>query len=225
METVIAIGVLAVMLTAFMAVFGPASRGIRRSINVQEADRLTSALEREMATNRPSGAAAEATTAFHKAYDWIIGSHENNTVVFAYQYRGNPNQLRADGTMEPYLQRSGQAGKDYVVQPMLRRRGDAALAQDLQAIEGRVFFVKMTQLIFDGANGMRPGQRGTISPPPGQQALGGTGADSYPDAVIPFMAEFYEIQTTDPSFLAAGGRFNVANYTKPMFTRNVAVRR
>jgi type II secretory pathway pseudopilin PulG len=225
METVIAIGVLAVMLTAFMAVFGPASRGIRRSINVQEADRLTSALEREMATNRPSGATAEATTAFHKAYDWITGSHQNNTVVFAYQYRGNPSQLRADGTMEPFTTRGGSAGQDYVVQPMLRRRGDALLEQDLRALEGRVFFVKMTQLIFDGANGMRPGQAGTISPPPGQTALGGTGADSYPDAVIPFMAEFYEIQTTDPAFLRAGGRFNVANYTKPMFTRNVAVRR
>jgi len=225
METVIAIGVLAVMLTAFMAVFGPASRGIRRSINVQEADRLTSALEREMSTNRPSGAAAEAVTAFHKAYDWIVGSHQNNTVVFAYQYRGNPNLLRADGTMEPYLQRGGQAGQDYVVQPMLRRRGDALLANDLRALEGRVFFVKMTQLIFDGANGLRPGQAGTISIPPGQTALAGTGADAYPDAVIPFMAEFFEIQTTDPAFLAANGRFNVANYTKPMFTRNVAVRR
>lgn len=225
METVIAIGVLAVMLTAFMAVFGPASRGIRRSINVQEADRLTSALEKELATNRPSEAASEATTAFHKAYDWILGSHQNNTVVFAYQYRGNPNQLRADGTMDPYLMRGGQAGKDYVVQPMLRRRTDAFLLEDLKALEGRVFFVKMTQLVFDGPNGLRPGQAGVISPPPGQSALSGTGADAYPDAVIPFTAEFYEIQTTDPSFLGTGGKFNVANYTKPMFTRNVAVRR
>ena len=225
METVIAIGVLAVMLTAFMAVFGPATRGIRRSINAQEADRLTNALERELSTNRPLGATAEATTAFHKAYDWIIGSHNNNTVVFAYQYRGIPSQLRADGTMEPYLSRGGQAGQDYVVQPMLRRRGDALLSQDLRALEGRVFFVKMTQLIFDGTNGLRPGQAGIISPPQGQTALTGTGADSYPDAVIPYMAEFYEIQTTDPSFLAAGGRFNLANYTKPIFARNMAVRR
>jgi len=47
METVIAIGVLAVLLTAFMAVFGPATRGVRRSINVQEADRLAATLEKE----------------------------------------------------------------------------------------------------------------------------------------------------------------------------------
>jgi prepilin-type N-terminal cleavage/methylation domain-containing protein len=229
METVIAIGVLAVMLTAFMAVFGPATRGIRRSINVQEADRLTSALEKELATNRPGASAAtEATTAFHKAHDWILKSHQNDNVIFAYQYRGNPNQLRRDGTMEPYTLRTGQAGRDYVVQPMFRRRVDALLAQDLTALQGRVFFIKMTQLVFDGANGLKLGTPGVIANPPqpaGSTPLTGTGADSYTEAVIPFTAEFFEIQTTDPSFLKTGGRFNIANYKKPMFTRNLAVRR
>jgi type II secretory pathway pseudopilin PulG len=230
METVIAIGVLAVMLTAFMAVFGPATRGIRRSINVQEADRLTSALEKELATNRPaaSGTGSEAVTAFHKAYDWILNSHQANTVVFAYQYRGNPNSLRRDGTMEPYVQRTGQAGKDFVVQPMFRRRNDTLFEQDLRALEGRVFFVKMTQLVFDGTNGLRLGTVGQIiapPQPPGTPALTGAGADGFPEAVIPFTAEFYEIQTTDPNFLRTGGRFDLTRYTKPMFTRNVAVRR
>ena len=44
LETVIAIGVLAVLLTAFMYAFGPAMSGIRRAINIQEADRLASTL-------------------------------------------------------------------------------------------------------------------------------------------------------------------------------------
>ena len=225
METVIAIGVLVVLLTAFMAVFGPATRGIRRSINVQEADRLTSALEKELATNRPAATGSEATTAFHKAYDWVLNSHQNSTVIFAYQYRGNPNQLRRDGTMEPYVTKGGQAGKDFVVQPMFRRRSDGEFANDLKAIEGRVFFVKMTQLVFDGTNGLKAGVAGAITPPPGSTALAGSGADAFPEAVIPFSAEFYEIQTTDPNFLQASGKFKIENYTKPMFTRNLAVRR
>lgn len=225
METVIAIGVLVVLLTAFMAVFGPATRGIRRSINVQEADRLTSALEKELSTNRPTATGSESTTAFHKAYDWILNSHQNTTVVFAYQYRGNPNQLRRDGTMEPYVTKGGQAGKDFVVQPMFRRRSDGEFVNDLKSIEGRVFFVKMTQLVFDGTNGLKAGVAGAITPPPGSTALAGTGADSFPEAVIPFTAEFYEIQTTDPNFLQSSGKFNIVNYSKPMFTRNLAVRR
>lgn len=217
METVIAIGVLAVMLTAFMAVFGPATKGIRRSINVQEVDRLTSALEKEMSTNRPTGASTlEATTAFHKAYEWIKESNLNDEVIFAYQYRGNPNQLREDGTMEPYTTVGGQAGKDYVVQPMLRRRSDTKFELDIAAIEGRVFFVKMTQLVTD-ANGLTLGTIGTITP--------GADVDTFTEAVLPFTAEFFEVQTTDKNFLKTGGAFNIANYQKPIFVRNLAVRR
>ena len=40
METVIAIGVLAVLLTAFLAVFTPAAQGIRKAISAEDADRL-----------------------------------------------------------------------------------------------------------------------------------------------------------------------------------------
>ena len=85
--------------------------------------------------------------------------------------------------------------------------------------------MKMTQLVFDGTNGLKIGQSGIISPPVGSTPLPGTGADAFPEAVIPFTAEFYEIQTTDPNFLKTGGKFDVAKYTKPMFTRNLAVRR
>ncbi len=40
MESVIAIGIVAILLTTFLAVFGPATQGIRRALSVQEADRL-----------------------------------------------------------------------------------------------------------------------------------------------------------------------------------------
>lgn len=232
METVIAIGVLAVMLTAFMGVFGPATKTIRKAINVQEADRLTSALEKELSTNRPSagGGGAQATTAFHKAFEWIQESHETENTIFAYQYRGNPNQLRADGTMTPYLEKDGQAGKDFIVQPSFRRRDDDFFVEDMAALEGRVFFVKMTQLVFQNNAGLAIGTPGEIVAPaqPANSptsALTGQGADGYPEAVIPFTADFYEIQTTDVNFLRSGGKFNSASYPIPMFSRNLAVRR
>lgn len=232
METVIAIGVLAVMLTAFMGVFGPATKTIRKAINVQEADRLTSALEKELSTNRPDSSAngAEATTAFHKAYEWILESHEAENTIFAYQYRGDPNKLRADGTMTPYEEKDGQAGKDFIVQPMFRRRGDAEFLEDMTALEGRVFFVKLTQLVFENNAGLKLGKAGEIVAPaqPANSptsALTGQGADGFPEAVIPFTADFYEIQTTDVNFLRPGGKFNSASYTVPMFSRNLAVRR
>ena len=44
MESVIAIGVVAILLTTFLAVFGPATQGIRRASSTQEADRLAATL-------------------------------------------------------------------------------------------------------------------------------------------------------------------------------------
>ena len=48
METLLAIAVVAVLLSSFLAVFGPATSGIRQSISAQDADRLASALEHEL---------------------------------------------------------------------------------------------------------------------------------------------------------------------------------
>ena len=49
METVIAIGVLALLLTAFLAVFGPATSGLRKAISIQEADRLAARIIQSLA--------------------------------------------------------------------------------------------------------------------------------------------------------------------------------
>ncbi len=229
METVIAIGVLAVMLTAFMGVFAPAAKNIRRAINVQDADRLASGLEKELATFRVGDVrSGAANTAFNKAYSWIENSHSNTGVILCYQYRGNPSALRADGSMEPYLPTNGKAGKDFVVQSMYRLRSDTLVATDLKARVGRIFFVKLTQLVMNPTNGLILGTPGRITNPaamPNSTPLTGSGADAYNDATIPFVAEFFDIPTTDSTFLSVGGKFNPANYPIPLFSRNMAVRR
>ncbi len=69
LETVIAIGVLAVLLTGFMVVFAPAADGIRKSINVQQADRMASALEQELVTlAQRLKTTADIKTGFDKAF-------------------------------------------------------------------------------------------------------------------------------------------------------------
>src|SRR5688572_30593589 len=128
METVIAIGVLALLLTAFLAVFGPATTGLRKAISVQEADRLAAALERELVMLRPGGT-EDYKTGFDKAYEWIEKVSSGSETVMLYQYRGQPNSLRQDGTMEPYTAGGGVAGKDFVVQPMVRKRTDPLLLE------------------------------------------------------------------------------------------------
>lgn len=228
METVIAIGVLAVLITAFLAVFGPATQGIRRSINVQDADRLVATLEKELSILRDGqsggGAGGTTGTAFNKAFDWIRKSNEDATLIMLYQYRGDPDDLRKDGTTKPFTGTDGVAGKDYVVQSMARLRNDPLFLEDIDSLEGRVFAVKARQLVYKN-NGLAPVDTlGQI-----QGMTTGTPAatpDEYPDAVIAFSAEFYSLVSNDENFLKPGGGLTVAKHLKkPVFTRNLGTRR
>jgi prepilin-type N-terminal cleavage/methylation domain-containing protein len=223
METVIAIGVLAVLLTAFLAVFGPAAAGIRRSINVQEADRLASTLERELVTLRPNQTSGAITTGFDKAFDWIEKSHNPEEAVFVYQYRGDPSQQRTDGTLQPVNTRTGVPGRDYIVQPMVRRLSDNLFIEDLAAIEGNLFLVKATQLVFKNGE-LVQGEPGKIVDPKDGAASGSP--QQYPEAVIAFTASFYTLPASNAAYIQ-GPAFKTRFETmaNPVFTRNLAVRR
>ena len=104
LETVIAIGVLAVLLTGFMVVFTPAADGIRKSINVQQADRLVSVLESELVSGRSTMA---GNTPFDTALNRIKESSEPDNAIFVYQYRADLSTPRSDGTYNPLVSVAG----------------------------------------------------------------------------------------------------------------------
>lgn len=250
LETVIAIGVLAVLLTGFMIVFAPAAAGIRKSINVQEADRLASTLEQELVTVRKGQETADIRTGFDKAFFAIRDSTGPNgsgtdtgnptTALLVYQYRGSLSGVRPDGTLQPVPDARGKVpGKDYVVQSMMRAKNDANFLEDLRAIEGSIYMVKCVQLVFNGG-GLKPvdhtdkGLRGKIMNP---KPAGATETDykagpfdkpaDYPEAVIAFTADFFALPSKAESFFTSATGFTKAYTTakSPVFTRNLAVRR
>ena len=224
LETVIAIGVLAVLLTAFMYAFGPAMSGIRRSINIQEADRLASTLESELSTLRSGQQTGDIQTGFDKAFQWIKQANEPATALFVYQYRGDPSKHRADSTLEPVLKTGGVVGKDYIVLPMVRRLDDPLFLKDLDALQGVVFYIKCTQLIYNKDKGLIPGTAGTISDP--QDGTPAGKADDYKEAVVAFSAEFYSMPANTQSYFTGSAfKKNFKLTKKPIFTRNLAVRR
>lgn len=235
-ETVIAIGVLAILLTGFIAVFTPAAQGIRRAITAAQADRLSSTLEMELVTSRvgqhtPPGPA----TGFDKAFKWLQESDTSATAIFVYQYRGDPRDLRADETPRPLYvgpvnvafpgrkPNIGEPGKDYIVQSMARRLDDIMLVDDLRAIEGAVFFVKPTQFHY-GVGGMILGLPGEIKNTDGSVAISAT---DYNESVLAFSAEFHTVPSKTIAYLRSTSftaHFN-NNSNRPTFTRNLAVRR
>lgn len=234
LETVIAIGVLAVLLTGFMVVFAPAAEGIRKSINVQQADRMASVLEQELVTPRPSETPL-SKTGFDKAFEWIKKSNVDNAPndsLLAYQYRAKlPFSKRSsdDGTSVPVSTLSGKPGEDYVVVPMVRRKSDPEFVKDLSAIEGAVYLVKCTQLVFNGGQ-LKAGSKGKISDPKSTDAAAPDipNADLYPEAVIAFSADFYLMPAKSKAYFdGTSSPFSkkFKDFKNPVFTRNLAVRR
>lgn len=225
LETVIAIGVLAVLLTGFMVVFAPAADGIRKSINVQQADRMASTLEQELVTQRGT----EATTfktGFNKSLDWIQKANDPANAIMVYQYRGDAARApRTDGTLEPSLSFTGTAGKEFIVVPMVRRLSDPKFKEDLKAVEGAVYLAKCTQLVFN-AGQLKLGTPGSIKNPKTDAAVTNINSpDDYPEAVIAFTADFFIMPAKVESYYTGTLPTKFAAFKNPVFSRNLAVRR
>ena len=223
-ESVIALGILVVLITGFLAVFGPAAETIRKTLSIDEASRLQASLEYELTHLREGGEKQRyQDDPFRKALDWISRSHERDTTVVVYKYKALPGQIRTDGTLEPAERTPGIAGKDFILQPMVRRISDRFLEADLEVAEGRVFFVKLRQLVYRG-EGIRVSEEvGTIVDPhdPGENFANNPA--EYPEAVVAFEAEYYTLPTTSYSYL--NNAFDPAKFTRPIFSRNLSVRR
>ncbi|MBK1831548.1 type II secretion system protein [Verrucomicrobiaceae bacterium R5-34] len=232
-ETVIAMGIITIMITAFLAAFGPAVQGIRKSMSAKEANRLATTLENELSVLRPDEAGTSGyDTAFEKAYDWIENSADltpgNDTMVLIYQYRGDPTATpNSDGTLQPFTTGTTEdlPGQDYVIQSVVRRLGDTKVDDELQpkVVEGRVFYVRMTQLVFntDGELEVSTLADNKIADPrnPGTAVE----YENYPEAVVAFQAEFYVMKSSLVQYVRNG--FEIDKRGKPVFTRNMAVRR
>lgn len=232
-ETVIAIGVLAVLLTGFMVVFAPAASGIRKSLNSQDAARMVATLEQELVSLRGDTQAGTYATGFHKAFDYIRKSQAGSgggsveDALLIYKYRASLTTIREDGTPAPVPMVKDQIpGVNYVVQNMVRRKSETAFLEDLAATEGPVYLVKCTQLI-ESATATElllgtPGQIANSSAP----AAAIDQADAYNAAVLTFVADFYPVPGKAAAYYSSPAftqLFTVAK--KPLFSRNLAVRR
>ena len=229
LETVIAIGVLSVLLTGFIVVFTPAADGIRKSINIQQADRLASTLEQELVTLRQGEATAVIKTGFDKAFDRIKNSNTAATGLVVYQYRAQRNSLRDDGTPTPLADSDNKTkipGENYTVVSVMRALSDTVNFQaDLSAIEGSIYLVKCKQLVF--ANGqLSPSTNANeIRDPTGVTSTPFATAATYPEAVIAFTADFYMMPAKTAGYFTGTLPSKFAGLIKPVFSRNLAVRR
>lgn len=228
-EIAIAIGMMAVMISSFMVVFGPAIQGIDKSLSTKDADRMANALEHELSVVRTGETYA---TPFEKAFWWIKQSPlKSKNPVLIYQYRGDPASVRSDGTLNPYSGSGNIAGVNYVIQTSVRRLNDAFHTDKIEAelapgvLQGKVYYVKMSQLRYDADGNMvdttSPNNITKLQPPHDNTA---TPANYTEDAVLPFRARFYEVKPPIWSFITNTWAIPGASET-PVFTKNMAVTR
>ena len=230
-EVAIAIGMMAVMISSFMVVFGPSIKGIDKSLSAKEADRLTNALELELNVLRNGETYA---TTFDKSFWWIKQSTQNSkNPVLIYQYRGNPNSVRTDGTLNPYAYNAtnpGIPGVNYVIQTSVRRLNDTFHNSKIQAelapgvLEGKVYYARLTQLRYDTSGEMVPTTaENNITKLQPTHANTATPANYTYDAVLPFRARFYEVKPALWSYI--NNTWSVADVGNPVITKNMAVMR
>ena len=223
-ETVIAIGVVAVLLSGFLIVFAPAAAGIKESINSKAATRLVNTLEQELVSLRGADQRAAYATGFEKAYDYIkesAGSDPDNAIL-VYKYRASLSATRVDGTPEPVNDVDGLSpGEDYVVRNMMRRKGDREFLADIPAIDGPVYLVKCTQLILvDAADDeparLEPATAGKIANED-EPAIAVDDPDGYNHAVVAFVADFYNLPSRGATFLIRASPSNTSRriYSQP----------
>ena len=261
-EVAIAMGMMAVMISSFMVVFGPSIKGIDKSLSAKEADRLTNALELELNVLRNGEKDTEAKTkddqyisCFEKTFYWIEESamtDANRHPVLIYHYRGNPNDVRADGTLEPLYDNGNQydpddpdvAGVDYVIQTSVRRLKDTFHTGKISAelytgnLVGKVYYVKMRQLVYNSSGEMVLGTLAEVkqlqhpndsletdpnaTPPDPEIHLRW---QDYDDAVLPYRAEFYEVKPALWAVVGAAAYNPASTLTNPVVTKNMAVMR
>ena len=230
-ETAIALGMVAVMISSFVVVFGPAIQGINKSLSSKDADRLTNALELELGVLR-NGDTHSST--FDKGFWWIKQSPTTSKKpVLVYQYRGNPDSVRTDGTLNPYPYNAtnpGIPGKDYVIQTSVRRLNDTVDNSKIQAelapgvLEGKVYCVRFFQLRTNTTDG-------SLEMPWNYWHVYNAGASSmtgdfsqFVDPVLVFRVKFYEVKPPIWSFI--NNTWTVSPDTEtPILTKNMAVMR
>lgn len=234
-ETVIAIGVVAVLLSGFLIVFAPAAKGIKDSINSKSAARLVNTLEQELVSLRGNAQSTEFATGFDKAFEYIKESSESDpdNALLVYKYRASLNNNRAsDGTPEPVNSVENQIpGEDYVVRNMMRRKGDPEFVLDIPAIEGPVYVVKCIQLVRDAGGELTSGTPGQIfnADDPltaaDESTTQAATAAEYNRAVIAFVADFYSLPSRGFAFFDTQFESLYPKLSRPAFSRNLAVRR
>lgn len=194
-ELLLAMLVFAIAITTILALLARSIETVDEILVKDEAMRLSGAVEDHF-----------ETLPFNTSYNIIRSQESGGQInVFAYMYRGDPENTRDDGTLTPVPSREGTPGEDYVVVAGVRRTSGSfvprRLEEDVDALEGGLYYVRLA---------LSPNN--PIDPPlPGDP-------DNYTSAVVVMFAEYFNIPALDATDVDDRG-------LSPAYSYSFAVRR
>ncbi len=234
METLLAIGVVGVLLSIFLTIFVPARGMVRQALNRQEAERIASILRSEMSIIRPDEqAGAEATTSsdgqflspFDKGFFWLLKSRTPTNAIVVYSYRADTTKpARADGTYPPVPASRNVPGQGNQLVSIACPMNDPLHKDNIKDAVGPVFLVKMTQIVETGGGKYElSGNPGSINGANSPDKYVSSVEDKNPwGAVIMYRADFYLMSPPNPA------RYKGKSWKRlgrPMFSVNLSFRR
>jgi len=231
-EVIIALGIVGLLLTGFLGVFGSAQRNISRAISVKEANILKDALQTEMSILRSTD--TDFTTSFEKAFEMIVDSADASVTTLVYQYRADPSSSAESGILPVYNSEGGISGQDFITQVAVRKLGAEATSGLLQdelesnVVVGSVYAVKMRQLFPSETNfnilELQEESDSLAFFTPDLTRSTTSSSDSFTDPNITFQAEFFQLPSNSASFVL-GGSWDFTTMGAPVARINVAIRR
>lgn len=155
-ETLLAIGLVGVLLSLFLVVFVPARGMIRQAMARQEAERITTVLRTEMNMLRGREQAQQSAqnststsfiTPFDKAFYWMRRSEKPETSIVIFSYRADTREsVRPDGTYPALPANSNQPNANTQLVTIACPMNDPVHGRDIKDAVGNVFLVRMTEL-------------------------------------------------------------------------------
>lgn len=155
METLLAVGLVSVLISIFLTVFVPARGLVQQALTKQESDRIVSILRAEMNTvhaNERSTSEGESSpgkysTAFDKGFYWITACKRPETAIVVFSYRADTTRaMKPDGTYPAIPANVSRPGKDTMLTSIACPMDSPLHRDDIKHAVGPVFLVKLTQI-------------------------------------------------------------------------------
>lgn len=233
MESLLAIGLVGVLLSIFLTVFVPARGMVRQALTRQDAERISGILRSEMSRLRADEEASadmkkstsnKFLSTFDKGFHWVQRCKNPATAIVVFSYRADMSKpVRADGTYPPVPASKSAPGKNTQLVSIACPMNDPLHKDSIRDAVGPVFLVKLTQLT-------RHGQEYRLSKSPGVIS-GASSPSEYMSSAeediawggsIICRADFYHMSPPNPA------RYKGKSWKRvgpPMFSANISFHR